>query len=282
MTDRELKAEGARRGFKAPIVKAAFVRGYNAAINDGNRENPNAWNSETEKKAYQAGFDVLDELGVKGDIEIDGVHHRAKLQPGADGGFECIVAIRGEDVSCYGETKDAAIAAARARLVVAAKAKAIVNDKVVGEYTVTVDVAGATYDVTQRDYASGRFDLRVAVFPDIMIDGSEDDDQDKAMDTIEQRIAELIGARTVDGAEARVNTKAAPRDQELPFRSAVECAAEVHRLQDECATSERELDEAKAAHKNNELALKAANLALLDAVDREASPQLSLAEAVAS
>ncbi len=290
MTDKELNLAAKPRGHKSPIMLAAFRAGFTAACN-GKTRDEHALMPEAKREiaAWQSGWDYLAEsqqqvtTADERTIEIDGASTAVTLHAIPDGGFECFVPIGGQTVSAYGDTEEIALAAARDRLIAAAReAKARENDPKTMECGLDVEVGGATYEVIQRDYKSGRFDLRVAAFPDITLDGTEDDDQDKALETIAQRIAEHLGvvdARTVDGEPAIVDTDPKPRASQLPIRTSADCAAEVHRCMTEVLQKTVTADRAKQALKSAENALDAANLALLDAVDREARPELPLVPA---
>ncbi|MDB5042207.1 MAG: hypothetical protein JWN27_2933 [Candidatus Eremiobacteraeota bacterium] len=202
MTDKELNLAAKPRGHKSPIMLAAFRTGFTAACNGKTRDDHGLGDVPREIKAWQDGWDYLAEsqrppvaTADERTIEIDGTTTPVTLHAIPDGGFEVLVPIGGQTVSAYGDTEEIALAAARDRLIAAAReAKARENDTVIIEFNLEVDVNGTIYEVIQRDYKSGRFDLRVATLPQITFDGTGDDDQDKALETIAVRIGEALSA----------------------------------------------------------------------------------------
>lgn len=217
MTDKELNTVAKGRGFKTPATLSAFRAGYTGACNGKGRDEhafPAA--SKREIAAWQSGFDLLAEqkAGPPADntphehtIAIDGRSFTVIVQPLATG-FDVTVPIAGGTATAYGDTEEIALAAARD--LIAGTAQESTKDPVTTQFILDVEVGGATYEVTQRDYASGRFDLRVGMFPAITVEGGANDDQVVALERIQERIAAHLGmiaeARTVDGERAKVIT----------------------------------------------------------------------------
>lgn len=156
-----------------------------------------------------------------------------------------------------------------------------------GEQTFDVDVAGATFEVKQRDFKDGSFEIRVAALPDIVVKGTEDDDQDEALDRIMEMIAERVGAAggesrtTVDGQEAILRKGGKPAGTPIVRRKSLDEAMEdVAHAQ---AAYDGAVEEAKAATEAKNEAQKHLNHAIRAALEvynhaHGVDPQLVLGE----
>jgi hypothetical protein len=197
-------------------------------------------------------------------ITIDGRDLTVIVQKAADDGFEVIVPVRGKTETVYGPTVDAALAAARERLIAVASEPI---DKVRAVFQRDVEVDGKPHTVHVTQYASGAVDLVADAWEDVRHSGPDEE-------TALTFIAEMIVARlatTVDGVEARIDSSRPPQ---LPMHTVTQCAAEVHRCLEELGRRTARAEDAKRAQKHAETALAIAQGALLDAVDREAQPSL--------
>lgn len=209
-------------------------------------------------------------------IDVAGKPITVTVQSDADGGFSVIVPIRGETTSVYGDTEAIALDAARERLIAAANGMA--ERRVKMEYELSLDVAGATYEVTQRDFVDGGFDLRVGAFPQLVFTGTDADDQDAALETLRDQLADLLGAQTVDGEPAKIVRNGRSYQQPLiePDLDAEALLREIARADDELleAIEERKpFDEAVKAAKERREAIVTQ---LVAAGHRVRSPQLPL------
>jgi hypothetical protein len=209
VTDKELYAIAVDRGFKSPPQKAGFRDGYTVACNGKPREYSGRGGGM--KAAWEAGYDYRaeelkaaepDRIATERTVEVDGKQFPVMLLPTAEG-VDVLVPIAGETVTIHGATEDEALAAARTHI-----DRSIDRGYTEREWEFDVAVGGATFEIKQREFKSGAFEMIVGMYPQITVSGGEDDDQDKARTRIEELLAEHLGvvaeARTVDGERAKV------------------------------------------------------------------------------